>query len=247
MDSREFEEIYLQLNTLSDVKKIAKKRRLPQDMLTVLFSQKIVRETTKRHHIIKKKAHQLLSEWRKGKTLLMLSKKMNYAPGMTTSIILQEMGYTRKKVRDILKNPSDAEDYRISSELEEVLENELVYSPQGAQEQTLRGKMVEERVGKWLDGRGVAYITEDEAKKLKHPKTPDFLLKKNIRIDGVKVHWVECKASFGDKTEFRRDHRKQLKHYLELFGPGAVVYWYGFVDDVGFDGILLKNRKTLYM
>ena len=42
---------------------------------------------------------------------------------------------------------------------------------------------------------------------------------------------VESKATFGDPYEIRRHIKKQLQPYSDLFGDGAVVYWFGHVDD----------------
>ena len=51
-------------------------------------------------------------------------------------------------------------------------------------------------------------------------------------IDGMKIHWIESKASFGDDIELRKNVRRQLKPYTDLFGTGAVVYWFGFVEGI---------------
>ncbi len=65
-----------------------------------------------------------------------------------------------------------------------------------------------------------------------YTKTPDCLLEKPLQINGCKVHWIESKASFGDEIELKKNVRRQLKPYTELFGTGAVVYWYGFVEGI---------------
>jgi hypothetical protein len=30
------------------------------------------------------------------------------------------------------------------------------------------------------------------------------------------------------------DYHRQLKHYVELFGKGLVIYWHGYINDSGF-------------
>ena len=32
--------------------------------------------------------------------------------------------------------------------------------------------------------------------------------------------------------EVQRQFKKQLGPYLQYFGPGIVVYWYGYIDDI---------------
>src|SRR3989442_14074805 len=50
-------------------------------------------------------------------------------------------------------------------------------------------------------------------------------------MNGSRKYWIESKATFGDPYEIRRHLRKQLQPYSDLFGDGAVVYWFGHVDD----------------
>ena len=90
--------------------------------------------------------------------------------------------------------------------------------------------MGEKRLCDWLDRQNLEYQTEDELKG-NYQKTPDALLKETIRTNGMNVKWIESKASFGDEIEIRRNTKKQLKAYTEIFGQGIVVYWFGNVDD----------------
>ena len=50
-------------------------------------------------------------------------------------------------------------------------------------------------------------------------------------MNGKKIFWVESKASFGDKVQMKGDYHRQLKHYVELFGNGMVIYWHGYLND----------------
>ncbi len=50
-------------------------------------------------------------------------------------------------------------------------------------------------------------------------------------MNGSRKYWIESKATFGDPYEIRRHIKKQLLPYSDLFGDGAVVYWFGHVDD----------------
>ncbi|KAL8615920.1 hypothetical protein ACOMHN_034596 [Nucella lapillus] len=51
-------------------------------------------------------------------------------------------------------------------------------------------------------------------------------------VKGQEVRWIESKAYFGDYDWFYRS-RKQFEDYLRLFGPGLVVYWYGYIKPLG--------------
>jgi hypothetical protein len=113
----------------------------------------------------------------------------------------------------------------------QIAEEDMIYSPRGAQIQTDRGIWGEKQLQEWLNKRELKYRTEVELRAT-HKKTPDCLLDKPIQIDGMKIHWIESKASFGDDIELRKNARRQLKPYTEMFGTGAVVYWFGFLEGV---------------
>src|SRR5438128_65234 len=49
--------------------------------------------------------------------------------------------------------------------------------------------------------------------------------------NGSSLLEIARKATFGDPYEIRRHLRKQLQPYSDMFGDGAVVYWFGHVDD----------------
>ena len=49
-------------------------------------------------------------------------------------------------------------------------------------------------------------------------------------MNGWNINWIESKATFGDRVEVNKNMKKQLEPYLELFGQGVVIYWFGFVD-----------------
>src|SRR5437667_192861 len=78
--------------------------------------------------------------------------------------------------------------------------------------------------------RSLQYETEKDLR-AKYDKTPDILLHKPIEMNGSRKYWIESKATFGDPYEIRRHLRKQLQPYSDMFGDGAVVYWFGHVDD----------------
>lgn len=59
-------------------------------------------------------------------------------------------------------------------------------------------------------------------------------------LQGRRIHWIESKASFGDRYEYEYNCKNQLIPYTELFGPGAVVYWTGHIDE-------LEDAEGIYL
>lgn len=101
-----------------------------------------------------------------------------------------------------------------------------------------------------LRSRGVHFYTEGDLRCKGFSKTPDVLLKVPIGVrDGAGrvriVHWVDSKATFGDKAIHETEISLQLNAYVNRFGPGAVIYWFDYVDTLpGFDPNVLVLRDV---
>jgi hypothetical protein len=241
--SRDYKIVYGELGVGSDLRELSVRHGLKIDTLTSILHQKIVRETMHKHHKIQAMAHKLKNRWQQGETIPELAKEINFPPVMTAWITLEAKGLSRSVFRAMLKNPDRIPDKRLKKEITTAIKQDLVYSPDAIADQMKRSKMVEEKIRKWLLKKGITFIDEKEAKEKNHKKTPDFLLKKTLPSEKQKIHWVECKASFGDETEVKRDYRKQLRHYVELYGSGIVVYWDGFLENIKLDNITLLSGE----
>lgn len=231
MKKSEYKRLYDELNDRNDVDKLAKSTGMDRELLLVLYTQKTVRIATKRFYKVKHRAKSLLKKWNEGVSFLSLSKELKFPPILTAYLILLENNITRKRFWELVKNPECIKDNRLKREIMEIVENDIVYSPEGNDMQYERGKMGERRLCQWLDKQNLDYKTEKDLKG-QYSKTPDALLVKSFSSNGMNIKWIESKASFGDETEIRRNTKRQLKAYTEIFGQGMVVYWFGFIEGV---------------
>lgn len=60
----------------------------------------------------------------------------------------------------------------------------------------------------------------------------DARLEVPILVHGRVVHWIDSKASFGDPHVHREQGMRQFLSYVNRYGPGLVIYWMGFVDEL---------------
>lgn len=224
-----YEELVEALQRYHDISRLAGETGIDEEVLLVIYTQKVTRDATRRYYRIKSRARKYYHQWRSGKPLMKFARENRFPPILTALIILLEGNHTRKGFWRMVEHPAKVPDARLRREIKEIVREDPIYSPKGAEVQAQRGVHGEERLQIWLDDHGIGYRDEEELRG-KYPKTPDILLDEPLEFNGTKLFWLESKANFGDRTEVSRNYKRQLKPYSELFGPGMVIYWFGVVD-----------------
>jgi hypothetical protein len=234
MDRAEYEFLVQRLQSERDIDSLHKKAGYSKDLLYNLLAKKIVRNTLKKYYPIQHKLDYYYRRWLRGESIVKIARELEFSPILLASFLLiKKKGFTRKQFNDALRNPDLISDSRVKKEIKECLKEDFVYSPWAYDIQKKNGEEGERKLAEWLDKRKIPYLTEKDNKAINHHrKTPDFLFEKPHNINGFKANWIESKAMFGDDREVRRQFKKQLEPYLRYFGPGIVVYWYGFIDDI---------------
>ncbi len=246
MEGRTHQALYAEIDRVEDFDRIAEKYGVDRETVQVIYTQKVIRETKQRYYSVQKRVKDLARQWYDGKSFCQLSQELAFSPVLTASIILKGLGVGKKEVQSYLREPESISNRRIRNNITECVKHEFVYSPAGNRMQAERGRRAEENISQWLRRKRIGFITEKEAQRRNYEKTPDFLLEGSLSVDGRQANWVESKASFGDRKEVRQDYEKQLKHYVRLFGPGMVVYWYGVIDDIVIqDRVILETSGVL--
>ena len=231
MKHNDFKVIYDRLNEPADITKLSQELGLDLELLDVIFTQRTVRETTKSFYKVQRNAQKLVYDWNHGLTLLEVARKWNFPPILTGLMIYQVSGGRRNSSGTWSAMPTPSRTSLSETRSWRYPRRTSVYSPQATEKQYKRGTWGEEKLQCWLDGQNITYRTEKDLRG-EFPKTPDCLLDKPIKVNGWEVNWIESKATFGDRVEVNKNMKKQLEPYLELFGQGVVIYWFGFVDEI---------------
>ncbi len=231
MDYKTYKELYEALDTRDNLERAIKSSPHDEELLMVIYTQRVVREATKKFYRVKRHSRRLHRQWRGGASLADLASAQRFPPVLMALIVLEEEGISRKQFWKMVNGLDGLKDERLRKDLREACERDLVYSPEGTERQYQRGSWGEERLWRWLRERGLSFKTETELR-AQFDKTPDALLSEPFEYDGRKVFWIESKASFGDPKDVRRHVRRQLLPYVDIFGDGLVIYWFGYVDDV---------------
>lgn len=244
MDRQTYQRLYEALVTYEDVHRLAHDEHFDEELLFVIHTHRVTRDATRRFYVVKRQVPRLVAQWKRGRSLRDIAREWKFPPVLMGQLMLGELGIPRKKVWQTFLHPETAPDARLRKEVEELLEADVIYSPRGMELQRERGRKGEERLQRWLERHGIGYRTEKDLRG-KYAKTPDALLDAPIIFYGQKLTWIESKANFGDDVELRKNLKRQLGPYTELFGEGAVVYWYGYVEGAESPpGILLWDGET---
>jgi hypothetical protein len=242
MDRSTYEKIYSLLDS-SNIDSISADFGVGEGVLKCILNQKILRSNKALYHKVANNSEALLGRWKGGESFMSISNDTGLSPVLVSIILLKRDGVSRKGARKMIKNPGDIEDERLRKELLEVVEKDNLFSPRSHSIQVDRARMCEGAIKNWLKGKDVEFLTEEQIKKHVITKTPDFLLKSKLNIDSKDINWIESKGLFGDKEEHRHHSNKQFLEYVNLYGAGMVVYWYGFLDSIAEEnsGILVKD------
>ncbi|HEX9710873.1 MAG TPA: C15orf41 family protein [Candidatus Thermoplasmatota archaeon] len=231
------------LRVREDIDRLHDSTGFERELLLIIYQQKVSRDATRRYYKVKSRVPKIHREWKAGKPLLRIAHEHGFPPVLMAYLVLLEGKVPRKQFWKYVRDPRTIKDPRLRREIQDLIDNDLVYAPEANERQAERGREGEALLYDWLDGLGVPYRTEEDLRQIS-TKTPDALLDRPLTYDGREIRWIESKANFGDYKEISRNLRKQLIPYTELFGPGLVVYWYGYVSDAKTPpGIILASRE----
>ncbi|KAF1332590.1 Zinc finger, c2h2, partial [Globisporangium splendens] len=99
-----------------------------------------------------------------------------------------------------------------------------------------------------LRSRKLVYESEDVLREKGLSKTPDVRLLLPIGVrdsHGVLrvVNWIDSKAMFGDRHTHETENAGQLQGYVNRYGPGMVIYWFGHVANLSTDSDVVITHE----
>ncbi|XP_073783632.1 CDAN1-interacting nuclease 1 isoform X1 [Danio rerio] len=233
---------------------------LPASTLLSIFSQeyqKRMKRSMARHHSpevlrVYYQRYREEADTRATEPLLLeLANQVDLSPALLARLMLEcfleernASVPSRQVLNNMLREPYLIPDLVLAKHIEQCTVNDCCYGPLvdcikhaiGLEhEDTLRDKLRE---------RNLSFLDENQLRVKGYDKTPDIILEVPIAVDGHIVHWIESKASFGDDHSHNTYLNEQFWSYCNRFGPGLVIYWFGFISELDCQrerGILLKD------
>ncbi|XP_066133285.1 CDAN1-interacting nuclease 1 isoform X4 [Saccopteryx bilineata] len=182
--------------------------------------------------------------------LLELANEVDYAPSLMARIILEKFLQEHKEtpssksvINSMLRDPSQIPDGVLANQVYQCIVNDCCYGPLVDCIKHAIGYEHEVLLRDLLLEKNLSFLDEDQLRAKGYDKTPDFILQVPVAVEGHIIHWIESKASFGDECSHHAYLHDQFWSYWNRFGPGLVIYWYGFIQELDCNrdrGILLK-------
>eukprot|EP01018_Ginkgo_biloba_P031216 Gb_24885 [translate_table: standard] len=223
---------------------------IPFDTLIAICSQERSRrlrsdypKLTKPHLI-----RQHTARYVAGDEILTISQDSGLPPCLICRFLLENLfGLTKQQVTQCLKDPSSLDGFQINrnskdnasitssrviQDLYKCVELDEVTSPRVEMIRRVTGLEYEFMLRGRLQRLEIPFQSEEALRAAGFSKTPDVKLEVPIGVCGRIVNWIDSKASFGDEYNHRVQGLQQFQRYVNRFGPGLVIYWFGFIDEL---------------
>lgn len=172
--------------------------------------------------------------------IIRIAKKNRFSPAQIAKVILEEHlkkfsdleELEKSKVSQLIKNTALIDDQKLATEIWLANLKDNNYGPSSECIKSAIGYDYEKKAKKELEKLGVSYQDEHELRAKGYDKTPDIKLDIPFAYNGHVINWIESKALFGDEEHHNNYLREQLWSYWNRYGPGMVIYWFGFIDEL---------------
>nr|CAG4642666.1 EOG090X0A0V [Evadne anonyx] len=171
--------------------------------------------------------------------LLRLSDETGLTPALLTRTLIErhhqrpdQSKPSRCLVSSLMKNTALIQDRDLAFESYLCLLDDDHYGPVAEAMKQSIGYEYEIRLRRELQDANVVFLHEDDLRTRGYDKTPDIKLEIPVAVGGQVINWIESKALFGDEEIHRGYLKDQLYSYWNRFGPGLVIYWFGYVEEL---------------
>lgn len=183
-----------------------------------------------------------------------MSVEHNLPPSMMAKFVLDKYVEEKNANTDtnnrveagrLFRNPHLIKDIRLSAEVRRCVLIDAAYGPLVSSLREMIGSEKEDLLKEKMDEKGFRYMCEDTLRNEGFDKTPDLRLSQPLVVDGQLIAWIESKALFACVESHKKYLNEQYNSYVNRYGPGLVIYWFGYVDYMAPEalakGIVLKD------
>ncbi|XP_028177149.1 uncharacterized protein C15orf41 homolog [Ostrinia furnacalis] len=199
-----------------------------------LLVQRSMKQNYRKSPIISSKYHDLYEELMKetdgGIVILQLAERQGISPALFARSLLQNVYSDSLMTKKSMKDTTLIEDKDLAYQVFLGVMNDNQYGPHADIIKQSVGLEYELRLERELRLMNITFSDENILRSRGYDKTPDFKLDVPVAVDGFIINWVESKALFGDEENHSGYLKEQLMCYWNRFGPGLVIYWFGYLE-----------------
>ena len=216
---------------VDEIGKLVKDLDMTLDQALSLRSALLQQKTVYSHGRLQAKGKMMLKLYKEGLGIVQLSRRFDFPPMNIFRVILKEMGWSKARIKDMLRTPSKFKP-RERTEFEEAESADILAD--------------------WFESQGVRVRKQSEMVKeqmLEHGRpvnTPDLLFLDHVTINGEPIAWIDAKHFYGADVDFQRKKiAKQATRYVDAWGQGALVFRHGFCNNLLIPGAVLLDSGPL--
>ena len=235
---------------VDEIAEFAKPLSISADQALSLRSALLQQKTVYGHQAMRNRGRQIHQDYKKGMSVVDLSKKYDFPPMNIFRQILSEKGWSKSKIKESVRAPSRFSE-RERKEFEAAEEADRV-SNVDQSETHLRADVFENILADWFEAQGVRLrrqpeLVKEQSAEIGRPKvTPDILFLDHVEINGQPVSWIDAKHFYGADVGFQRKKMlKQMMRYINEWGSGAIVFRHGFSENLYMAGVTMLDASPL--
>ncbi|XP_075982620.1 CDAN1-interacting nuclease 1 [Anticarsia gemmatalis] len=199
-----------------------------------LLVQRAMKHSYRKSPLISSKYHEFYEGLMRDKStenvIIQLSDCQGISPALFARSLLQSVYSDSTVAKKYIKDTTLIEDKDLAYQVFLGIMNDNQYGPYADIIKQSIGLEYELRLERELRLMNITFSDENVLRSRGYDKTPDFKLDVPIAVDGFIVNWVESKALFGDEENHSGYLKEQLLCYWNRFGPGLVIYWFGYLE-----------------
>jgi CDAN1-interacting nuclease 1 len=192
-----------------------------------------MRQQVRPSHLAKRHGAEFVQRFERGDSLLDVAEWVNLSPCMVARRFLElHLSVGRQQITKMLRDPArHIADARVREQVAACVQSDEHGGPFMDRQRAVTGLEYEFLLMERLRNLGLQFETERDLRARGTHKTPDVLLSVPVAFEGRIVRWIDSKGKFGDAYFLRKDYTDAVSSYVGRFGPGMVVYWFGFISD----------------
>ena len=229
----EWDDLSTQLHTLSDVHRLSTTTPFSYETLFAVYESLYTTYQIRNSYLIRDHATLFVEMYDAGTSLLDIAMWIKMPPVLIARKVLERKENAKGKVLTrFIKSPMLIEDPRLRHDVEVCINSDETCGPWHDKRRNAMGLIYEQLLIDEIRALGLQFECESQLRERQCFRTPDVLLRIPVLFCGNLVHWIDSKAKFADEVTLNRDYAGSLQSYVNRFGPGMVIYWFGFVEDV---------------